>query len=84
MDIELRPPNTAQIRKAQEIYQELQDMDNQLKIWEMILEYLASGDFLLVIVTIFFGIAVIKSIKIIDRYINGTTKTRSNDHSTKE
>ena len=79
---ELPPPNTAQIRKAQEIYQEIQEMDNQLKIWEMAFEYLASVDFLLVIFMIFFGIALVKSVGVVDRWLNGTTKTRSNDSST--
>lgn len=74
MDIDLRPPNTAQIRKAQEIYQELQDMDNQLKIWEMIIDFLASGDFLLIILTVAIGVAIVKSVKVIDKKINGPDK----------
>lgn len=69
---ELPPPNTAQIRKAQEIYQEISDMEQQLKIWEMILEYLASVDFLLVIFMVFFGTALVKSVGVVDRYLNGS------------
>lgn len=68
----LMPPSPTQIRKAQEIYQELQDMDNQLKIWEMILEYLASGDFILVILSIFIGIALVKSVNVFDKWLNGS------------
>ena len=75
----LMPPSPTQIRKAQEIYQELQDMDNQLKIWEMIIDFLASGDFLLIILTVAIGIAIVKSMKVIDRYLNG-----SHDNSTKD
>lgn len=67
------PPNTAQIRKAQEIYQELTEMDNQLKIWEMILEYVASSDFLLVILTVSIGIALVKGVGVYDRWLNGKT-----------
>lgn len=69
---EIPAPNTAQIRKAQEIYQELTEMDQQLKIWEMIFEYLSSVDFLLVIFMIFFGIALVKSVGVVDRYLNGS------------
>lgn len=68
----LMPPSPARIREAQEIYQELQDMDNQLKIWEMILEYLASGDFILVILSIFIGIALVKSVNVFDKWLNGS------------
>ena len=68
----LMPPSPARIREAQEIYQELQDMDNQLKIWEMIINFLASGDFLLIILTVAVGVAIVKSVKVIDRYLNGS------------
>lgn len=78
---DLPPPRPSQLRKAQEIYQELQEMDNQLKIWEMILEYLASWDFIFVILTVFVGVALIKSIKVVDRYIN---ETRSDDNGTED
>ena len=81
---ELLPPNTAQIRKAQEILQELTDMEQQLKIWQMVLEYLASVDFLLVIFMIFFGIALVKSVGVVDRYLNETTKSRKNDNGTED
>ena len=81
---ELAPPNTAQIRKAQEILQELTDMEQQLKIWQMVLEYLASVDFLLVIFMIFFGIALVKSVGVVDRYLNETTKSRKNDNGTED
>ena len=74
MNIDVLPPNTAQIRRAQEIYQELQDMDNQLRIWEMIIDFLASGDFLLIILTVAIGVAIVKSIKVIDKKINGPNK----------
>ena len=74
---DLPPPNTAQIRRAQEIYEELNEMDQQLKIWEMIIDFLSSGDFLLIILTVFTGIALVKGVKVLDRWLNGTTKTGS-------
>ena len=61
-------------REAQEIYQELQDMETQLRIWEMIIDFLGSGDFIMIILTIFIGIALVKSVGVVDRYVNGTKK----------
>jgi hypothetical protein len=66
-------------RQAQEIYQELQEMDNQLKIWEMIIDFLGSGDFLLIILTMFIGVALVKSVGVVDRYINVTKRKDDND-----
>jgi hypothetical protein len=66
------PPSAARIRQAQEIYQELQEMDNQLKIWEMVVEYLASGDFILVILSIFVGVALVKGVNVFDKWLNGS------------
>ena len=67
---ELAPPSEYRIKQMQEGYQELQEMDQQLKITEMVLEYFASVDFLLVILTVAVSIAIVKSVKVIDKYLN--------------
>lgn len=72
MDDDLLPPRPDQVRKAQELYEELQEMDNQLKIWEMVIDFLGSGDFLLIILTVAVGITLVKSVKVIDKKINKT------------
>ena len=72
MSDELLPPSYKQIEKAQEIYEELIEMDQQLKMTEMILEYFASADFLFVILTVAIGIAIVKSVNVVDKYLNGT------------
>lgn len=72
MSDELPPPSASQIRRAQEIYEELNEMDQQLKITEMILEFLGSGDFLMIILTVAIGITLVKSVKVIDKKINGS------------
>ena len=71
---ELPPPSQYRQRQMQEGYEELVAMQNELKIWEMIIDYLSSGDFLLVILTVFFGIALVKSVGVVDRYLNETKK----------
>lgn len=71
---DLPPPSPWRQKQWQEGYEELMDMQNQLKIWEMIIDYLSSGDFLLVILTVFFGVALVKSVGVVDRYLNGTKK----------
>jgi len=70
MDDELAPPSAYRIKKMQEGYQELQEMDQQLKITEMILEYFASVDFLLVILTVAISITIVKCVKVVDKYLN--------------
>ena len=73
---ELPPPSPYRQRQMQEGYQELQEMQQQLQIWEMIIDFLASGSFLLIIFTFFVGIALVKSVGVVDRYLN---KTKKND-----
>ena len=72
MSDELPPPSPYRIEQMMDNYRELQEMEQQLKITEMIINYLASSDFLLVILTICIGIAIVKSVKVIDKKINGS------------
>ena len=53
-------------------------MQNELKIWEMVIDFLGSGDFLLIILTFFVGVALVKSVGVVDRYIN---KPKDNDET---
>lgn len=69
------PPHRA--REAQEIYQELQDMDTQLKIWEMIIDYL-STDFVWTIIIVFLGVSLIKSIGVFERWLSRKTEDNEN------
>lgn len=75
---DLPPPSWNRQQQWQEGYEELMQMQNELKIWEMVIDYLSSGDFLLVILTVFFGIALVKSVGVVDRYLN-VTKKGNND-----
>ena len=66
------PLSQRRIEEAQEIYQEIQEMDNQLKIWEMVLEYLASADFIFVILSVFVGVALVKGVNVFDKWLNNS------------
>jgi len=83
MSDELPPPSQYRINQMQEGYEELIEMQNELKIWEMVIDFLSSGDFLLIILTIFVGVALVKSVGVVDRYLN-ETKSRKNDSSAED
>ena len=71
---ELPPPSPWQLKKWEKNYEELIEMQNELKIWEMVIDFLSSGDFLMIILTVFVGITLVKSVKVVDRYLNGEKK----------
>ena len=75
---ELPPPSPWQLKKWEKNFEELQQMQNELKIWEMVIDFLGSGDFLLIILTFFVGVALVKSVGVVDRYIN---KPKGNDET---
>ena len=61
-------------KQAQEIMQELRDMDIQLKIWQMVIDFLGSGDFLAIIFVVFLGIMMVKSVGVFDRWLERRNK----------
>lgn len=59
-DEDLPPPSERRIAQAQDIYKEIQEMDAQIQVWQMIIEYL-SGPFIWTVVLVLVGIALIRA-----------------------